>query len=150
VAGIGRNLKRIREEKDISQTDIARGLRTTSGQVNKWERKERIDPKASSLLRLAVALECSVEDLVGGMDPDYDRWRETQAVRPQDETGLALSPEVKTDMLPSESHRRLAFLLGYYRPEDLALIVDDAKEILDKAIEERRARGRSPHGAEDD
>jgi len=150
VAGIGRNLKRLREARGISQTAIARAAETTEPTVNRWERNQKIDPKVSTVLRLALALDCSVEDLVVELNEDYDQWRKTHPVTGGPQIDGALALEVTPAMLPSEPHRRLAFLLGYYKPEDLSLIVEEAKDILDRAIEERRGRGREPRSPEGD
>ena len=55
---------RVRKEKGISQRELARRLGVTPSTVSRWERKDA-NLTLATLRRLAPALDCGVEDLVG-------------------------------------------------------------------------------------
>ena len=72
---VGQNLKRIREGRDIDQKDIATEMGVPQSQLSNWEndRYQSIDTR--TLIRLAKAYDCTVEELLAGVDTDYDRLR---------------------------------------------------------------------------
>lgn len=72
---IARNLKAVRDDLKLKQQDVERRAGTPKGQLSRWE-KARKKPEIDSLLRLAVAYECSVEDFVAGVNEDYDKLTE--------------------------------------------------------------------------
>lgn len=76
VANRGAAIKAARERAEMNQTDVAVALRVKQAAVSKWETGRAL-PEAGKLVRLAVLLRCSVEDLVVGVDADYDRQRLT-------------------------------------------------------------------------
>jgi transcriptional regulator with XRE-family HTH domain len=59
----GNNLKRIREEKGLSQKDIAEGLHTCRENVSKWERGV-ISPQLKWVYEIAYILGVNPEDLI--------------------------------------------------------------------------------------
>lgn len=60
---IGRNIRKYREYTRMNQTQLAEKLRVTQTQVSHWERG-RNEPRVSVLLRIAVALDVTVNDLL--------------------------------------------------------------------------------------
>lgn len=56
------SIKRKREEKELSQTQIAKEIGVTQGAIALWESGKAM-PKADKLPKLAKVLECRVEDL---------------------------------------------------------------------------------------
>jgi transcriptional regulator with XRE-family HTH domain len=74
VVTIGDNIKRIIEARGLSQTDVADALKIRQPSVNKLT-KAGLGTKAQTLIKYALVLQCSVEDLLAGVDPAYDAWR---------------------------------------------------------------------------
>lgn len=60
-------LKELREEKDLTQTDIATAIGTSQRNISRWE-NESNDPTASFVIMLADFFECSTDYLLGRSD----------------------------------------------------------------------------------
>jgi transcriptional regulator with XRE-family HTH domain len=60
---LGRNLKRIRTEKKMSQGDIARALGVDRGYISNIENGKR-NPTLATITKLAEALKVSVDELL--------------------------------------------------------------------------------------
>lgn len=78
VATFGDNLKRKRRALQLNQTQLAALCNIAQAQISKYEIDKRL-PSADSLIALAKGLDCSVDDLLGGMDPEYDQARQNRA-----------------------------------------------------------------------
>lgn len=59
---IGDNLRKIREDRGMTQTELAMALGVSDGAVSAWE-SSRNRPKYDHVLNLAKALHCSVSDI---------------------------------------------------------------------------------------
>lgn len=59
------SLVEMRRLKGLSQEELARRAGLATVTVSKLEEGRILDPKASTLGKLAIGLGCSVEDLVG-------------------------------------------------------------------------------------
>ena len=65
---IGRTIRELRERRGLTQASLGRAIGVTFQQVQKYERgTNRV--AASTLLKVADALKCSVADLYGDPDP---------------------------------------------------------------------------------
>lgn len=64
---ISRNLKKIREQKNISQKDIEELTGIKQPQYYRYESGERLIP-LTHLIKIAVALEVELKDLLNGID----------------------------------------------------------------------------------
>jgi transcriptional regulator with XRE-family HTH domain len=71
VSSVGKNLKRIREERTLTQEQIAKQCGVPQNQWSKWE-SGKSEPKIKSLLRVAVALKIPLNGLVIGVNRDFD------------------------------------------------------------------------------
>jgi len=60
---LGKNLKKIRTQKQMSQGDIARALEVDKGYISNIENGKK-NPTLSTLARLAEALGVGVDDLL--------------------------------------------------------------------------------------
>lgn len=70
---LGTNIRRLRTAAGFrTQAALADLLGISVSQLSEWETDRYAVPRISSLIRLAKALHCSVEALLGGVDPDYD------------------------------------------------------------------------------
>lgn len=56
------NLKRIRKEKSLSQVQLAEKLCCSQNEISRWE--NGLEPSIPNLIRIADALECTVDALV--------------------------------------------------------------------------------------
>ena len=77
---VGRNNKRLRSAAGIqTQKELAHLLRVPQPQVSDWENDRYAVVETPTLLKIAKGLRCSVDQLLAGVDPDYDRVREARA-----------------------------------------------------------------------
>lgn len=60
-------LKELREERHLTQNDIAKEIKTSQTNIGRWE-KELNEPAASFLIRLADFFQCSIDYLLGRED----------------------------------------------------------------------------------
>ena len=73
---VGRNIKRLRLEAGISALRaFAERLGVLDAQLSDWENDRYVVLKVRTLVRIAKVLRCSVDDLLVGVDPEYDRAR---------------------------------------------------------------------------
>lgn len=73
VATVGENIVRLRKLRGWRQKDLAEKLKMHQGDLSNLEKDKRGLPEAPTLLRLAKAIKCSVDELLQGVDPEYDR-----------------------------------------------------------------------------
>lgn len=67
---VGKNIKHFREEKGMTQTELAEILFVTRQAVSNWE-TEKAEPDIDTLQKIAAALEVSVEELIYGEKRDH-------------------------------------------------------------------------------
>ena len=78
---LGRNIKRLRAMAGLrTQKAFAERLGVPQPQVSDWENDRYAALEISSLVKVAKVFHCSVDELLAGVDPDYDRIREGGAV----------------------------------------------------------------------
>lgn len=58
-------LLRCRQEAGMTQQQLADALGISSVMIAKWERRPHVDPKLSTVRKLAAALGCRMIDLIG-------------------------------------------------------------------------------------
>lgn len=71
MATIGENLKRIRNERGLQQGEVADKVGVPQSQLSRWETDFAV-PDTASILRIAPALEATVEEIFAGVDESYD------------------------------------------------------------------------------
>ena len=124
---VGKNIKRLRTVMGLrTQKALAGLLGASQPQVSDWENDRFTVPEVSSLIKLAKALHCSVDELLAGVDPDYDRIREGGAVGAVPaRIGSDIAVVAEGDALPdgiawNEREQERPAVLGWLsRPEDL-------------------------------
>ena len=62
---VGKNIKKYRERKGLTQEQLAEQLCVTRQAVSNWE-NEKTQPDVETLHKISCALECSVEELIYG------------------------------------------------------------------------------------
>lgn len=72
AVAFGKNVKRIRLELEMQQKELARRLGVKQSAVSGWESDKRGLPEGPTLIRFAKALNCSIDDLLAGVDAGYD------------------------------------------------------------------------------
>jgi transcriptional regulator with XRE-family HTH domain len=86
---IGENIARIRLRRGLkTQKALAEALGVPLPRVNDLERNRYALPDTDTLVRVAKALRCSIDDLLRGVDPEYDKAAGTRDLPPP-----ATSPE---------------------------------------------------------
>ena len=95
----------MREQRHLTQNDIAKEIKTSQTKIGRWE-KELNEPAASFLIRLADFFQCSIDYLLGREDDlgNITIHTEKPAPLPQDEQELlniyqALSPAHRSQIL---------------------------------------------------
>lgn len=64
---VGKQIKKLREQKNLTQEQLAEQLHVTRQAVSNWE-NEKTQPDVETLHKIACALECSVEELIYGTE----------------------------------------------------------------------------------
>ena len=115
-------LKELREERHLTQNDIAKEIKTSQTNIGRWE-KELNEPAASFLIRLADFFQCSIDYLLGREDDlgNITIHTEKPAPLPQDEQELlniyqALSPAHRSQIL---EYARYFVRCGFYSPQGI-------------------------------
>ena len=62
---VGKNIKKFRERKELTQEQLAESLNVTRQAVSNWE-NEKTQPDIETLNKLALTLEVSVEEIIYG------------------------------------------------------------------------------------
>ena len=76
---LGQNIKRLRLAAGIStQRALADRLHVPQPQVSDWENDRYGALETQTLMKLAKVLRCTIDQLLDGVDPDYDRVREAR------------------------------------------------------------------------
>jgi len=64
MTSFNNNLRRIRTNQGLSQSDLARIMNVTQATISSWE-KGRTEPSMGDVSRLANILDCSISELTG-------------------------------------------------------------------------------------
>jgi transcriptional regulator with XRE-family HTH domain len=73
-SGIGDNIKRAREAAGVkTQRALAEKMNVPQPQLSDWENSRYGTPDVTTLLRIAAAIPCKLDDLVRGVNPSYDK-----------------------------------------------------------------------------
>ena len=73
---LGQNIKRLRRKAGLhTQKALAELLGVPQPQVSDWENDRYAMLETLNLVKIAKGLCCSVDELLAGADPDYDRVR---------------------------------------------------------------------------
>lgn len=84
----GRNIRRLRWDAGIrTQRGLADLLGVPQPQVSDWENDRYGTLETMTLVRIAKGLRCSVDQLLAGIDADYDRVRESRGTRAAETAG---------------------------------------------------------------
>lgn len=124
VASLGENLKRIRGDED--QKIVAKRMGVAQTRLSNWEKNRYKTVSVRTLLWLAKAYRCRVEDLVEGLDAEYDAGRDLS--RHAVEYKSAPSQEV-ADVPASARVRELQDRLAHYDQ-----LVPEIETILGKLV----------------
>jgi len=81
LVGIGEAIKALRKPR-LTQDEFAEKLGLSQSSISQWERGDSL-PSADLLPKIARVLDCSVEDLVVGVDAAYDRVRKAHTAPPK-------------------------------------------------------------------
>ena len=96
---LGQNIRRLRWEAGIqTQKALAELLGVPQPQVSDWENDRYSVLETLTLVKIAKGLRCSVDQLLVGVDPDYDRVRETGGVVSVEPARVDFSVETPTDI----------------------------------------------------
>ncbi|EKM18593.1 TPA: helix-turn-helix transcriptional regulator [Vibrio harveyi] len=69
---LNENIKRLREEKGVTQIEIAQAVGTSAKTVMNWE-SGKTEPKASELLMIAKRLGVSVNEVLGQEESKHEK-----------------------------------------------------------------------------
>lgn len=130
---IGEKLKSLRNEKRMTQKDLAERLNVSAQAVSRWENDD-VEPSLETLGQLATIFEVSVDELFG-KEPPAKRQEPTSASTPEDTAG---SREETANAIRTEVQQAVAAqrpVLGVC--EDCNRPLYDGKEI----VRERHAEG---------
>ena len=70
MASFGENVKRLRERVGLARAKtLAKSIGVAPSVVSRWENDKTGLPEGPTLLKLAKVLDCSLDDLLDGVDP---------------------------------------------------------------------------------
>ena len=115
VLSIGENITRLREARGWTQEEFGERMRMRQSSVSKLE--QGTNHGVRTLLKVAKVMECSIEDLVVGVDEEYDRLLpapdESERARPVSGTDAQraqpLSRPIQPDRMLPEPIQTLAY-----------------------------------------
>jgi transcriptional regulator with XRE-family HTH domain len=127
VGTIGENLRRVRGKRP--QKAIAERLGVKQSRLSNLEKGRYKTAKLTTLLWLAKGYQCRVEDLIVGIDPEYDAGDlsdHSQSLRSPLPSGGAIDPAVATRALEERDQlrARLSALTPIVR-KLFAIVVED-------------------------
>ena len=97
---LGQNIKRLRCEAGLHrQKALADLLGVPQPRVSDWENDCYAVLETLTLVKIAKGLRCSVDQLLAGVDPDYDRVRGAGAGAQTLRVGSALAPSVEIPVI---------------------------------------------------
>lgn len=98
TVSLGQNIKRLRWEAGLhTQKALADLLGVPQPQVSDWENDRYAVLETLTLVKIAKGLRCSVDQLLTGVDVDYDRARQESAV-----TGVESAQDVAAAGAPAD------------------------------------------------
>ena len=111
-----------------TQKALAETLHLPQPQVSDWENDRYAVLEISTLLKLAKVLRCTMDQLLIGVDPDYDRLHQADAPGEIDDSSLRTPPDLPVvpegyaapDGIASDDRRHARHVLSWLsRPRDL-------------------------------
>lgn len=115
IKAFGANVTRLREAAGLKQNVLAQRVHRSAATLSAWENSRNGLPEAPTLLALAKALRCSVDDLLAGVDAEYD------ALMEQRRATIAGVPTLPAEVM--ETAERLAVMPPAERVHWTALIL---------------------------
>lgn len=100
------NIKGLRVAAGLTQVQLAAEAGVKQTDISKWE-SGKANPNAKSLLRLAVGLKCQIDQIVAGVDDEYEPLRTRTAAPPTP----SMSDEERAALIADLSRQLTAFLL---------------------------------------
>jgi len=67
---VGKNIKKLREKKGLTQLDLAERLNVTRQAISNWE-TEKTQPDIDTLQKIAQVFEVSVEEVIYGIERKF-------------------------------------------------------------------------------
>ena len=118
---VGRNIKRLRLEAGMrTLRAFAERLGVPGAQSFDWENDRYVMLSVRTLLRIAKVLRCSVDDLLVGVDPEYDRARRVVRL-PSAMPVVAEGDASPGDRAPNDPGRQRSAALAWMpRPADVS------------------------------
>lgn len=154
VATLGENISRLRQREGFALTrrKFAKKIGTEYQSVYDWESDRRKSVDLMTLFRLAKGLEVTIEDLVAGLDGEYDRLRR-DLIGHSAGTGSAASTGGDADVPASDRDRAEARRIEAEYREIVAATEEVAHRLFNIATEHRerfggkaRTPGKAPSG----
>lgn len=125
---VGENIARLREQRGLSQVGLADLLKVRQPSVAKWEKGK--NPCAKTLVKIAKALRCSVDDFFDDVDAEYENQRQqrrpsVEQQRP-DDTAIAVAAEFN----PTADERELLQMLRHLSEQAQAFYLDFMRDFI--------------------
>jgi transcriptional regulator with XRE-family HTH domain len=147
VASIGANLKRLRETAGYAtQGAFAKALGVPQPRVSDWENDRYDIPEAPTLLKIAKTLRVSIDQLLEGVDEEYDRVlgdRAPQTTFGQARKGDAVATAIAALQAERARHAETMQALQDVASRFFAILADDEATSADPSRAAPRPPGRS-------
>jgi transcriptional regulator with XRE-family HTH domain len=138
----GSNLRALMNRSGVRVTDVAKALGVVKSAVSGWLHDKVDLPNTPTLLRLAKAVGCTVDELLVGLDPAYDKVRDLIRQGSDQQSGTSSPGDPRDDPAATRMElQRLSDLVARYEKEarEVLQISDDLHEIATRMEEVRKA-----------
>jgi transcriptional regulator with XRE-family HTH domain len=160
MSTFGQNVRRLMRERHLEPSDLTSTLGVKQGTLSDWMRDRRGVPEGPTLLKFGKALGVTVDELISGVDSDYDRVARIRTSELLEKlTGIkanirAIEQRIaEADNIPKDTLQALLLVLAPYatnmhdgEPEGTLLQLDD-KDRKNPLRSDERPRGGDEHGA---
>ncbi|MCX4287403.1 MAG: helix-turn-helix transcriptional regulator [Clostridia bacterium] len=89
-------IKELRQEKELTQIDIAKGINTSQRNISRWENGEN-EPSSSFVIKLAKYFDVSTDYLLGITSDDNAKLYSTPTAAPMGESLTASERKLLSD-----------------------------------------------------
>lgn len=137
LATFGGNVQRLRDRAGFKTAkSLADALQVAASVVSRWENDLTGLPEAPTLLKIAKTVRCSVEELLDGVDPDYQQMLEARSEAKQVVDDLGRNEADLIDIDISQYVEGDIPVLGYAEATTDGLIAWTDEGIVRKQVEQ--------------
>lgn len=125
---VGENIARLREQRGLSQVGLADLLKVRQPSVAKWEKGK--NPSAKTLVKIAKALRCSVDDFFEDVDVEYENQRRQRRPADEQQRPDEKAITVVAEFNPTPDERELLQMLRHLSDQAQTFYLDFMRDFV--------------------